>query len=114
MLKLTTIVIHIVSAAIFVLMIYGGGPMGESKMHPWDVVTLFSSLVALILCPLTYACLWKKKTLWPQFFSVFSGILLSVSVIFSAINCIRWFQWPYAAYNVLWNGCVHLLGKMFL
>jgi len=110
--KLATTIVHIVSAAIFALMIYVGAPMGESQMNPWDVVTMSSLLVVVILCPLTYICLWKKKILWTRFLSICSGFLLSASAILGAVDLILWFQWPNPVYNLLWSGCVHIFGKI--
>jgi len=92
--KLATTIVHIVSAAIFALMIYVGAPMGESQMNPWDVVTMSSLLVVVILCPLTYICLWKKKILWTRFlFDLFGVFALGIGNSWRG-GPILWFQWP--------------------
>ena len=109
--KFAIIAVHVVSAAILAVQFYGGPPMGESELHPWDVVTAASSLVVLLLCPIAYVCLWKKEKLWSRFLTATSGSLLAVSGLLTAITLVIWFQWPYGFYESLWSACVHVFGK---
>lgn len=51
-------VFHLLCAAVFVLTVLQGPPMGESEITTWDYIAPASALLAIIICPLGYGLVW--------------------------------------------------------
>ena len=84
--------------------------MGESGLHPWDVLVPMFSFVALLLCPLAYVCIWMTKSK-PTVYGWLAVALFSASSTVTLAGIILWIQFPYVLYISMWEGCLDVFGK---
>jgi len=109
--KNAAIVVHLVNAIVLGFLFYWGPPMGESELHPWDVLTLSSSMIVIVLCPIIYLCLWKNRR-WPKFTLAATKGLLYFSLIGTLAETVLFFQWPHRLSDFIWRACVYLISTM--
>ncbi len=102
---------QVANVCIIAFLFYGGPPIGDAGLHPWDVLTTASSLVVVVLCPAAYVFIWLKKR-WPYFMQAAAATLLALSLLLTAFEAVIYTQRPHVLYSYFGRGCIYAFGKI--